>query len=1817
MAENLNTLYYSLGLDDREMQEGLKKAIQNLASLDNEFNKINDNISKTFGKKIQTSPIHNEIKGLKGELQDLEKQWSALSVAERRGAQGTELRAKYEALRKDAGNLNNSLGKLYTESQKAAAGQKGLATQLGMVSKEFSLANRAASNFKTILTGAFSIFAAKAIIQNLAQVRGEFELQQVSLRAILRDAEAADKIFGQIKAFSVVSPFEFKDLVGYAKQLSAFQVPVNELFDTTKRLADVSAGLGVGMDRIILAYGQVRAASVLRGCLGFDTEIITLEGIRKVQDIKVGDKLPTDSSTLNNVIELIRGREQMYLIKQEGTNYRVNENHILTLSQNGKVVDVCLKNIKDNYSEYLGVKFINGEYATYPIEIIKDKIDDYYGFVLDGNKRFLLGDNTLTHNTELRQFTEAGIPLVDELAKKFSELEGRVVSAGDVFEKISNRMVSFEMVKDIFADLTNEGGMFYMMQEKQAESLKGKIANLADAYSIMLNDIGEANDGILKGGVEGISSLMQNWENVWSILKTIIAGYGAYKAAIIALIAIEKVHAGINMSGNLALTAKNLGIVISNLGRFQAALRATGLSAKAFHAAIGGIVGVLTVVGFAIYEVIQNSNKLSNELSKISNTEFSSFKQMSDSLENLSDKLKNTVQGSQEHRDLIKQINNVYGEYLPFVLNESTALDAVANSTNDVIEAMKKRKMMMAQEKGEQAIEQEYGEDLASTRKNTVDFLTKINVAKADAINIVRMLEERLKQTGGEASVEDLYNEVKKYLDKDIFKDSAYSVDDFWLRVKYLAETIQDITKAEKELSDQNSITFGTSFSTQQARLEFEKLEASYSKMRDELKKKPLDKEAFEEELAKINKQEQIAKINFKVQFDGLSLEKAQEQIKALEEISAKWKEIVKETIGKNKAGFTFKVSEGEDQFDYLDRLDKEYKKLTTQQELIDENLVTSPETIEATKTQLDLLNKIGKALNYNFKVDAKEENPRIQLLNKELDLIKKAKDDYDKLAKWQSQMAANQNIQTIYGIDFNEKDVETRAKDIISKISAISKKEGEKTQFSFDKWFGGDKTDKIIDNLKKTFDAISKEVDSYKGKYDLYEQLFGITGNKEMSISLAFNGDMEALGGGIVDSIKDGIMKAASDTKLTLDQILKLDFTKSASELGIAEELKKVLEKEVGKIKEIDTKNILDFSKLVADYADVQTKINTIIANGAKEQEDIEKNRAISGNKLADEAIAASKKKTRQQVAALESESFKLTTFYQQLFGDISSYGNWSLDFLIKKTKKIIDQLQTDQSKAQLKEVGKVDIEIDNQKLQLTESDIAKLIKQFGELNKAASERNPFKRLSEGIDEYRAASVKADKAAKDLASATNKADEEAAQLALDSANFEKDNALKKSFAEAAEIAGELSNSIGGISDILGTLGVDMEGAGGAILGGFQQTLSSLSSIDITKPFSIITGAIGAVGGLFKSIFGSKDAKLDKQIKASEKEVRRLQNAYKDLDREIDKSIGTDKYKHTSEQIGNLEAQQVELSRQAQAERDKKKTDGDKVADLERQYVELGQQIQDVLDNIRDEVVGGTANDIANELGNAFFDAFAAGEDYAEAWGLKVKDIVGKIVKQMLIDKLLSKKIEAEIDKYSAKWMDEKGNIDTNKVISSSEDFYNGLMNIGSGFQSAMEALTKDPYFMKLLGPTEEAGKGLSEGIKGVTEDTAQLLASYLNAIRGSVLLQELYMKNIDTNVAGIYQAMGGSPSITTTTTIPPEIIAAISEPFRINNDFLRSIDLNIGNMHSIAANSLAQLVMIQANTLNTANATIKILEKLDSVIGVWPKGGYAVKSLI
>ena len=255
----------------------------------------------------------------------------------------------------------------------------------------------------------FSIYMLERFIRDLVTIRGEFDMQLISLKAILQSESQAVRLFNDIKSLAVVSPFRFKELTEYAKQLSAYQIPTNELYDTTKRLADLSAGLGVDMNRIILAYGQVRSAAFLRG-------------------------------------------------------------------------------------------------------------------------------------QELRQFTEAGLPMVDALADKLTRLQGKQVSAGDVFGLISKRQIPFEYVKQVIGDLTSEGGKFYQMQEKQAQSLRGMISNLGDQYDIMMNRIGEKNDGFLKSTVQGITSIMQQSQKILIVLKDIAIVYGSY----VAIHALNRVAIGKN-----------------------------------------------------------------------------------------------------------------------------------------------------------------------------------------------------------------------------------------------------------------------------------------------------------------------------------------------------------------------------------------------------------------------------------------------------------------------------------------------------------------------------------------------------------------------------------------------------------------------------------------------------------------------------------------------------------------------------------------------------------------------------------------------------------------------------------------------------------------------------------------------------------------------------------------------------------------------------------------------------------------------------------------------------------------------------------------------------------------------------------------------------------------------------------------------------------------------------------------------------------------------------------------------------------------------
>lgn len=267
----------------------------------------------------------------------------------------------------------------------------GLISSYNRVAEAGSQANRITVQFQNQIGAYAGLYGLERILKSIVTIGGQFEVQHVALQNILGDVQQANILFGQLKELAIESPKTFMELTSYAKQLSAYQIPANELYDTTKRLADMSSGLGVDMNRLILAYGQVRSAAVLRG-------------------------------------------------------------------------------------------------------------------------------------QELRQFTEAGIPMVQALADKFTQLNGKLTTTADVFKLISARAVPFEMVKEVLWDMTSQGGQFYNMQEELANTLYGKWQKLQDSWQIMLGSIAEGTNVsgyMFKSLLDIVVALTQNLDKMVPLLAAI------------------------------------------------------------------------------------------------------------------------------------------------------------------------------------------------------------------------------------------------------------------------------------------------------------------------------------------------------------------------------------------------------------------------------------------------------------------------------------------------------------------------------------------------------------------------------------------------------------------------------------------------------------------------------------------------------------------------------------------------------------------------------------------------------------------------------------------------------------------------------------------------------------------------------------------------------------------------------------------------------------------------------------------------------------------------------------------------------------------------------------------------------------------------------------------------------------------------------------------------------------------------------------------------------------------------------------------------
>lgn len=1363
--------------------------------------------------------------------------------------------------------------------------------------------SRIAGELKNQIANVYSIYTLERFVRGLYTIGGEFQKQRIALTSILGDSMKAETIFNRIKDLAVVSPFQFKELASYAKQLSAYSIPYEELYDTTKRLADISAGVGVDMGRIILAYGQVRSAAFLRG-------------------------------------------------------------------------------------------------------------------------------------QELRQFTEAGIPLVDELAKRFTKLTGVVTSAGDVFDKISRKEVSFGMVKDVLWELTDEGGKFYNMQEALAESLAGKWSNLQDAWDVMMADIAESNSGVLSDSLELLTELMKHWKAMAAILGTLVGAYGFYKTAVIAVNAAHKATIAINTLTNII----NMTRAMQGLTAVTKAQAVAQGILNAVTAANPWMV-LITVFGglVGLYLTLREKTKSAADTIREFNVQV------------------------QEQNEKISEAKNKANSYISTMFDTSKAVDARRMAYEKLQgiypSIFKNMSYEQALLKGQIELLNMSNRAARTTARETA----RINLEKAyqgliDAERGVKDAELYSVASDGHIMDTKMLREAKNQLDiaRSIVKEAK---EDFTTILSVTDDIDKNIksawfTTAKEIAGDMNSLI-------------------------------PKDDEAYEEYANRVKEERENA-----------------------------------------------------------DKTLKGFKKGNPYSE---ETVRNAQKVFDVSKKIMDTLGVLGKS-------SGGEKDPIAEQWKDRADLIDKAVSSYEKWRKIEGEEVASQRVKGISefapifdknGVNLDLKDPSKAYKYIQGQLDR-SKEKQEDLYISL-----GVKIDKAgIDSAKKEVDDALKEIEKYVSqtgeKWDLYKKLFNASGNKSLSMNIAFGGEVSFKS--VVDDLRNQLSKALENTgsKFSVTDVLAMkedDIKKQFGE-GVILKLYQSINEESKKMRSESLENLLG---MIEDYKDYAQRIKDIERNLQKDLADIESQRGQLGEEATDKLIAQRKKKASEDAASTKFEQFKSSEDWAKTFDDLDRLSSATLSRLIKNLEEFKNT--TGQS--------------------LKVNEFKELVNVLKKLRDESESRNPFKTLSDGIKEYAEATEKLKKAQKELGfiqdggkvttgvsetshTETKKTDgglsyqakvvdkltpklktladaEKEVTDAQDEQNEASDK-VQVGFGDIVDMANLLIGTLGDLGSAFDALGNDSMGdtlsavqeVAGGLLNTAQSGATLFAGISSGNPMAIMQGATGVVSGItgiIGSIAKAHDKKLDKAIQRSQLEVKKLSNDYKNLQSVIERQLGAVTQSQSKEMIANLQKQQEEVQKQMEAEQDKKDSDASKIEDYKQQYIELGEQIKYFYEDLASEQFGIDLKGWSDQISEALVNAFANGEDAAKAFDDTVADIMRNVIKEMISLNV----IKPAMDKLRDYLFGDKGIFTDSSAggTNLTEQEAAGLMQQLGSLRGTISDSKKIWDYLnaaaKKMGISLEetnASNTLSKGIQeNITEETANILASYINGIRADVSVKRALLE--------------------------------------------------------------------------------------------------------
>lgn len=1623
----------------------------------------------------------------------------------------------------------------------------------GAMNSQLSIVGQLRNEF----LGLYSIYAAQNFLRAVVDIGGELENQKIAMASILQDEGKATTIFNQIKKLAVASPFGVMDLNQYAKQLSAYSIPYNELYDTMKRLADISAGVGVDMGRIILAYGQIKAAKFLKG-------------------------------------------------------------------------------------------------------------------------------------TELRQLTEANIPMVDKLAERFSKLEGRIVSAGEVLDMISKKKVTFEDVKDVLWELTDDGGMFNNMQEVLSESVKSKWKNLADTIDIMLGDIAESMGSTLKWTAESLTTLAQNWKEIVPFITAATAAFGTYRVAVYAgsramgvanatlikgtLAAKQKTAADLVMASNYrTLTAAEKGLIASRNAMTTAEWRALAVSGALnkeqalrlitlgkIKSGQAGHITQLLNISKAELQVAMSAGKARVAMTMLSygaKQVWTAFKglfnpymylfaglfaitelwyksgQKADEMNERISEL--TTRAQDGFKNLTKEAQK-FADVDPFKANDASLISSI----EEMKTALKDYSPVWADTFNETFKTDDEG--------NTVKSLAEQYILLRNALNDTKEAYR-------------LLNAIKGTSEHANEATDGYFDDSF-------LENINDYIDAEERV---NKIIGRMSGSYIEYSTAMQKVIAKHGDFAKAASGKPL-----KEQLSILKEYPKaLASLNNELPFTGgyrddiFQLRKAWKNSKRIymEDVLPDMKDFLSGYKSRLKAaGWDLenlsdaqKIAIGLDIssfFDTFEKMPKYMRDFFNEKTLEEEfNIKINAEYTEASQSFSDLQKKFNEATDGQFEAQIKVSTDSEKIIEGVQKAYKEAKEttnqlkpvlikagidlsgigaiDLSKLPDWQKQivsdykkafdtMQAGEKGAKEIGFSLTDPSKDKSKKDafaerlkervnllkeayseykkwtdIVGKGEAANKVKGSGI---FDSLFKGkepvdienyrDELNKILNQLddktkerrelkvsirkvlldidanamKEASDKAAKELERYVSdvskKWDIYKQLVNAGASKKDASLYAFGAlseyekKSEELAEKVTKKMKDkGVYipltfteQEATESLGGKDSVLYKQF------FSAWKEAKEAIEKDSLEVKLKEVTALNKYKSIAEKIRDLSEKYAPLTGTFIGENNELVGN--VEGMTPGQKALFTEYK---EELAKLRGQLLELLPVWEQIFGDqtYKSYGQ--IQQASDYAQQIIDNASVTKNKNgkptaftswYLDENGKrIDVSGEY-------SQIEKLKKAIQDLYKAGLQKNPFATLIKNIRSLFSSGDKDEKG-----------------------TIEKIAAIGESAAESADLVGNFAGQMSSMFDALGNEGM------ADTMGNVQDAMSSISNIGQGFAKGGIVGGIAAAAGEAVNWIGkiaqAHDKKLDKAIEKSKLRAQQLQYIYEQIDGILERFLGSgtelklvdaendrtrlnqlnnqieairnkgkinifdlmslQKYKQEAEKLQKrvsaydeggaygyqralMQEQLSELEKQRQAEIDKKKTDDSKVADYENQIAEMKQQIKDFAEETAESLYGINLKDWASQLGDALYEAWQKGEDGAEAFKNKVADIMGDVMNSILKISIL----EPAMQQLQKMLFGEDGmsgyfgkdfSLDE-KELESIADYLMGVSEKTDDYYSMLDKLNnymEKKYGISMKEEEEDSGSGLSKGIQNVTENTANLLASYINAIRADVSVKREYVRRL------------------------------------------------------------------------------------------------------